>query len=412
MGAFGVGGTIRTTLATAGELARRHDVEVVSVYRKRDEPALPVPQGIRLRTLTDLRPATLERHAGGRGVGAGVRTAAVNRPSYVMSPFDVRYPTFNLLSDINLLRFLLSLRDGVLVGTRPAINLAIAQLVSPSVVRVGQDHLNLGSYRAPLRAQIQRAYPKLDLVTALTEGDAAAYRELLGRGTRVECVPNGIPRARTPRAALDAKVVIAAGRVTRQKGFDRLLPVWKRVVERHPGWELRIFGSGHAMRDLRRQIRRLGIGDSARLMGFTPRLQEELAQASLYVMTSRREGFPMVLLEAMGAGLPVVSYDCPTGPRDIIREGIDGHVVRNGDRAALADAMSGLMGDAERRRAFGAAAIEGAARFEITRVAEHWETLLSELERSIGPHRGPAAGPALALLGQMTAARVRSAVKR
>ena len=80
-------------------------------------------------------------------------------------------------------------------------------------------------------------------------------------------------------------------------------------------------------------------------MGFTPRLHDELAQASLYVMSSRREGFPMVLLEAMGVGLPVVSFDCPTGPRDIVREGVDGHVVPDGDGDALAAAMSGLMAD-------------------------------------------------------------------
>ena len=190
MNAFGVGGTIRATLNTAGELARRHDVEVVSVYRRRDAPALPVPAGVRLRTLTDLRPATVERAAAAGGLGARVRTAAARRPSRVMSPFDVRYPTFNLLSDANLLRFLLSVRDGVLVGTRPAINLAVAQLVAPSVVRVGQDHLNLSAYEPALRAQMRRAYPRLDLLTALTEDDAAGYRLLLGGRTRVERMPN------------------------------------------------------------------------------------------------------------------------------------------------------------------------------------------------------------------------------
>ena len=104
-------------------------------------------------------------------------------------------------------------------------------------------------------------------------------------------------------------------------------------------------------------------------MGFTPRLNEELAQSSLYVMSSRREGFPMVLLEAMGVGLPVVSFDCPTGPRDIVREGVDGHVVPDGDKDALAAAMSELMTDEARRKAFGAAALEGAARYDIATIA-------------------------------------------
>jgi glycosyltransferase involved in cell wall biosynthesis len=410
MNAFAVGGTIRTTFTTAGELAERHDVEIVSVIRRRTDPPLPLPAGIRLRALTDLRPETLERVAASRRPGARCRAWAAGRPSRVMSPYDVRYRNFNLLTDANLLRYLLSVRDGVLIGTRPAINLAIARLVAPSVVRVGQDHMNLRSYHPALRRQIRDAYPRLDLVTSLTAADAEAYRKLLRGRTRVECMPNGVADLGTRRAPLDAKVVIAAGRVTRQKGFDRLLPVWARVAEQHPGWELRIFGSGSATRRLRRQIARLGIADSAHLMGFTPRLHEELAEASVYVMSSRREGFPMVLLEAMGVGLPVVSFDCPTGPRDIVREGVDGHVVPNGDRDALAAALSGLMADPGRRKAYGAAAVERVRDYDIVRIAARWESLFAEAAAAKASSASTALGPVVTLLTRMAAGRARKLV--
>jgi glycosyltransferase involved in cell wall biosynthesis len=411
MNAFGVGGTIRTTLTTAGELAKRHEVEIVSVYRTRTTPALPVPAGVRLRSLTDLRPETLDRLAAGRGLGARCRHWAADRPSRIMSPYDIRYRTFNLLTDANLLRYLLSVRDGVLIGTRPAINLAIARLAAPSVVRVGQDHLNVKSYAPELRDEIARAYPRLDLVSSLTERDARAYRRLLRGRTRVECMPNGVASLGQPRAALDAKVVVAAGRLTRQKGFDRLLRVWATVADQHPDWELRIFGDGHASRRLGRQIARLGIGDSARLMGYTPSLQDELASASIYVMSSRREGFPMVLLEAMSVGLPVVSFDCPTGPRDIVREGVDGHVVPNGNRHALAAALGGLMADPDRRKAFGAAAVEGAARYDIVRIAERWESLLADLAAKKEPHGSAVGGPALRLIARVAKARARKLLR-
>lgn len=407
MNAFAVGGTIRTTLTTAGELAKRHDVEVVSIYRKRTDPALSVPPGVRLVALTDLRKETHERLAEQSGPGARCRRWAAAQPSRVMTPHDFRYPTFNLLTDVNLLRYLASVRDGVLIGTRPAINLAIAQLVAPSVVRVGQDHLNLDSYIPALRAQIRAAYPRLDVVSALTEGDAEAYRALLGGRTRVECMPNGVSAGERSLAPLDAKVVVAAGRITRQKGFDRLLPAWEEVAHRHPDWELRIFGSGKAQKRLRRQAERLGIGDSARLMGFTSRLQDEFAKASIYVMSSRREGFPMVLLEAMGAGLPAVSFDCPTGPRDIIRHGVDGYVVPDGDRSALASALSDLMSDADRRKAFGAAAVEGAARYDLTEIAGRWEALLGDVAAGKGDAASSPLRPVLSLARRMAAARAK-----
>src|SRR5687768_17801462 len=105
MNAFGVGGTIRTTLETAGELAKRHDVEVASIVRRQDEPALPVPPGVRLVTLSDLREDELGP--------LGRRLA--ERPTRLMTKTDFRHPVFNLLSDANLLRYLASVRDGVLI---------------------------------------------------------------------------------------------------------------------------------------------------------------------------------------------------------------------------------------------------------------------------------------------------------
>jgi glycosyltransferase involved in cell wall biosynthesis len=222
-------------------------------------------------------------------------------------------------------------------------------------------------------------------------------------------MPNGVPDLGSRRAALDSKIVVAAGRMGPQKGFDRLLPVWAKVAADHPDWELRIWGGGKGIGKLRRQAQELGIADSAHVMGFTNKLHDELAGSSLYVMSSRKEGFPMVLLEAMGVGLPVVSYDCPTGPRDIIREGVDGHVVPDGDADALAAAMAELMDDAERRKRFGAAAVEGAARYDLGTIAGRWERLLGELEAAKSGRPRSGAAPALKLVGSraLTLARRR-----
>jgi glycosyltransferase involved in cell wall biosynthesis len=409
MNAYGVGGTIRTTFTTAAELAKRHDVEIASVVRHRDKPSFPRPKGVRLIGLTDLRKDRMERLSAHWGPRARFQSWAAGRRTRLMSSNDFRHPTFNLLSDLNLLRYLLPLRDGVVIGTRPSINLAVAYVVSPSVVRVGQDHMNLQTYNPALKAQIAAAYPRLDIVSTLTEGDAEDYRRHLKHRTQVVCMPNGVPDLGGHRAALDAKVVVAAGRLGPQKGFDRLLPVWAEVARRHPDWELRIFGGGKDMGRLLAQAEELGVADSAHMMGFTSELHEEFANSSLYVMSSRKEGFPMVLLEAMSVGLPVVSYDCPTGPRDIVREGIDGYVVADGNGEALAAAMSRLMGDEAERKAFGAAAVEGAARYDIATIAARWEELFTAVETAKTGRRRTGAIPMLNLMGSraLTLARRR-----
>ena len=391
MNAFAVGGTIRATFTLAGALAERgHDVEIVSVNRMRGRPALPPPAGVKFRALTDLRASRLERRP--------VERWLHGQPSRLINSNDVRYRSFSLLTDIALLRFLASVRDGVLIGTRPGLNLAVAHLASESVVRVGQDHMNLDSYKDALVARFVQAYPRLDLVSTLTERDAVGYRELLGGRPPVEVFPNAAPNVGGRRASLDDKVVIAAGRLTRQKAFGRLIDAWADLAPRHPDWQLRIFGEGPKRRPLRRRIRRRKVRDSARIEHFTDRVLDEFASASIYAMTSRREGFPMVLLEAMGVGLPVVSVDCYTGPRDIVTDGVDGRIVPEEDQPALVEALSELMSDDAKRKAFGAAALQAAERYEPAQIAARWEARLQELSAVKRPGRRSIARPALQAL--------------
>jgi glycosyltransferase involved in cell wall biosynthesis len=406
MNAYTVGGTIRTTFMMAEELAKRgHEVEIISVYRLREpKPAMTVPPGVRLFCLTDLTRATKKRLAAGRDPVSRLRTWLVRRPSRLISSNDYRYENFNLLTDVNLLRFLATVTDGILISTRPGLNLLVARLAPGHVVRIGQDHVNLQSYLRTLREQMKRFYPRLDMVTALTPATAEKYRKMLPSRVRVECFPNAVPDMDGARAGLDAKVVIAAGRLTRQKGFDRLLPAWRELSQQYPDWKLEIYGDGREREALQSQIDELGIGKSARLAGFSSELHEELARASLYVMTSREEGFPMVLIEAMGVGLPAVSVDCDTGPREIITDGVDGYVVPEEDQPALVARMGELMADRDKRQSFGDAARHVVERYDAAAIAERWEAVLAELVAQKGPRRSA--------LWRRIAAELRNDVRR
>jgi glycosyltransferase involved in cell wall biosynthesis len=377
--AYGTGGTIRTVFNQANALCADHDVEIASVYRHRDEPAFALDPRVRLVPLTDLR-----GDGSRRTDPEGGNTRFVRKVRRFVNPLphgrDKTYRKWDPFVDAAIVRYLRSATDGVLITTRPGLNILSAWLGSRRAVRIAQDHMNLGTYRPRLRAAILRAYPRLDAVTVLTEHDRADYaKALAGSPVRLECIPNGIPEKDAPAAAHDAKRLVAAGRMTGQKGFDMLLDAFAIVAARHPDWTLAVYGGGPWRRRLTEQRAALGLTASVQMPGVTPHLDRELAASSIFVLSSRFEGLPMVLLEAMSTGLPVAAFDCPTGPAEVVEHGRNGLLVPAQDVAGLAAALNEMIEDPERRRAMGAAAFETSRRYFMPAVRDAWLRFFAEL---------------------------------
>ena len=180
------------------------------------------------------------------------------------------------------------------------------------------------------------------------------------------------PRVKVPKQ----KQVISLGRLSYQKGYDLLIQAWDLISEEIPGWNLAIFGNGEKHAALQMQISKSKSRNTIELHPATNEVNLKLAASSFYVMSSRFETFPMVLLEAMSNNLPVVSFDCPTGPASILTNGEDSILVENGNIAALAENIKFLMLNEDKRIAMGAKASENVSKLDPKIIMQQWDNLL------------------------------------
>lgn len=257
-------------------------------------------------------------------------------------------------------------------------------------IKVGELHFNRLFYRNftnnRLPHFIQRIIAKfwqqqlirnlkgLAAFVVLSHEDAGYWTEL----NNVHIIHNPLSFYPDKISSLDRKQVIAAGRLTYQKGFDRLIAAWKVVAGRHPDWALKIYGTGDKD-DLSRLITALDVADSCHLEGNVVDIAEKYAESSIFALSSRYEGFGLVLIEAMACGLPTVAFDCPCGPRDIIRDGEVGLIVENGNIAQLADKICYLIEHDDIRKEMGSAARVHAKQFDIKIIAEQWKHLFNSV---------------------------------
>lgn len=257
-------------------------------------------------------------------------------------------------------------------------------------VKIGEIHFNKSNYRDLSNSRlpgfvraIARTYWRMQLINRLRElsrfivlshEDAREWTEL----NNVEVIHNPLSFFPDKQSDGSQEQVIAVGRYVPQKGFDRLIAAWQLVVRKHPDWVLRIYGDG--MREqLQQQIDSLGITSSCVLEHTVQNIVGKYCESSIFALSSRFEGFGMVIIEAMACGVPPVSFTCPCGPRDIIDDGKDGLLVEDGHIEELAEKICYLIENEDIRKEMGRQARVNVERFKIENIAEQWRLLFENV---------------------------------
>ena len=257
-------------------------------------------------------------------------------------------------------------------------------------VKIGELHVNRANYRnfeSNETNWIKNLFSKLwmhNLIShlkqlacfvVLTEEDKKAWKEL----DNVIAIHNPVSFRSVAISPLNVNRVIAVGRYTYQKGFDLLLSAWKQVESSCPQWELAVYGDGNRT-PYEHILDELSIDKSrCHLYPPTSHIQDEYTKSSVFVVSSRFEGLSMALLEAVSCGLPVVSFTCPCGPRDVITDGIDGILVPNGRIDLLSEALVSILSSPDRVREMGKKAQQKSESFMIENLALQWKQLFDSL---------------------------------
>lgn len=231
-----------------------------------------------------------------------------------------------------------------------------------------------------MRWKMCRCASKLDVLVLLTKNDADDWKDI----ARTYVIPNPISFYPGEAAKLENKQVIMVGRYNDAKGYDYLIPAWEIVNQRHPDWILNVYGSGELHDDVARWVKGANLQDSMILHDPIDNIMKEYLESSICVLCSRYEGFSLVILEAMACGVPVVSFDSPHGPRNIIKDGEDGLLVEYLNSEALADGLCQLIENEEQRRRLGLNARKNILRFSQEVIMKQWEQLFAELVNNLG----------------------------
>lgn len=367
-------GTERAIITQANSMVEDgHEAGILSLYRDTGS------------TFFDLDPRVEVQYLIDRNRWVNIADDANPDEQYLLSQSPSRFipdkwdNQLNALTDVAIDRALAQLDCDILVTSTPALTALAVQQAPPKTIVVEEEHRSTGT-RGVTAEPILLFGPRADCIVSLTEESSDWLADQLqAAAPNLVTIPNAIPDVFRPETSGRLPLIVAAGRFVPGKRFDHLIRAFASVAPQHPDWRLRLYGSGPQEDAYRRMARRLGVESRLELIPPVTDMLSEWSKASIAALSSRSEGLPLVALEAIAAGVPVVSYDCPTGPSEIIDDGVNGRLIPTGDVQILAHALEELMADPAKRIRMGSAAKASAARFSPDRVQKKWIELFNAL---------------------------------
>ena len=344
------GGTERVVCGIANYLSQKYKVEIISLFSNGGESFFELSRNITIHHLS------------------------VN--SYENKSF--RYKIVGWIKSINSYRkFVKKINPDIYIGTSRNTNI-MALLFRNNNIVIGCEHFSaLSPMNGFLRIFRDNAYKKLDSLVVLTQKDCNYYKE---NKIKAEVIPNSVSYTSCNNIQGKSKIALAVGRHSKEKAFDKLIRIWSQIENQNPDWNLYIIGDGELFDYNKSLANEIGL-KKVSFIPFQKNIQEYYKQASLYLMTSLYEAFPMVLIEAQTHGCVCISYNCETGPAEIINDGINGCLVEYDNSKMFVEKFHMLANNAELMKDMAKNAIHDAERFSPNAIMPKWLNLINKFSR-------------------------------
>lgn len=363
---MGYGGIENAIATLANTLVEKYEVEILSVYRLYNEPVYKLDEKVKVNYISSIKPNKKEMKyylkkknfsMFFKGIGQSIKTGFVK---YVKTPLALR-----------------KLNTDVIISTRIVHNYLSAMFVSKNIKKIAWEHNHHNNKKSYINSLV-KSCKNIDNLVLVSNELTEFYKKYLDN--KAVYIPNCLDKMPNKVSKLDSKNLVAVGRLSKEKGFDDLLKLFKKISVKYPEWKLNIVGDGMEKDNLLDLAKELKLGDKVVFHGYQNKdyINNLLLESSIYLMTSHTESFGLVLIEAMSYGLPCISYTSAQGANEIIDDGENGYLIENRNEEEMISKIELLINDDKLKNKLGKNARSKSKNYSNEVVLGKWQRLINK----------------------------------
>lgn len=363
------GGIEKQTISFANELCKKYDVQIISAYTMKKDPAYEVNSKIKIKYLIDDRPNREE-----------FKKAISSKNIFQIIKQGFKALKILYLKNALMVKEIKKLNTDFVLSTRIEYANMLSKYAPKSVVTITQEHLHDDSKKYVNK--VKKSFKNLDYLIVLGPGSKQNYSKWLENNKKIKIVeiPNLLEEIPKESSMLNGNKIISIGRLHPVKDFETLIRVFHKVIKAVPTATLTIVGGGEEYENLKKLCKELKIEDKVEITGMVSQdeVKKYLLSSDIYVMTSLTECFPMVLLEASSCGLPLISFDVPVGPKAIIKENVNGYLIENRNQEEMAKQIVELLQNKEKLANLGRKSKEMSYNYLPDKIMKKWDEIFQK----------------------------------